>query len=237
MLQKWSISEQKLLSWSLFPGEVIQAVKIWISHEIKRHLLLGRKTMTNLDSMLKSRDITLPTVVCLVKAMVFPVVTYGCESWTIKKAECWKIDFWTVVLEKTLESPLDCKEIQLVHPKGNESWIFTGRTDAEAEAPIFWPPDGKSWLIGKRLGKDWRQKEEEVAEDEMFSSITDSMDESLSKLRETVDREAWYAQFMGAQRVGHELNWYYTILIRTSSLRKAWAKEDFCIRGCVALVR
>ena len=88
------------------------------SHEIKRCLLLGRKVMTNLDSIFKSRDITLSTKVCLVKAMFFPVVTYGCESWTIKKAECQKNwCFWAVVLEKTLESPLDCKEIQPVHPK------------------------------------------------------------------------------------------------------------------------
>ena len=91
-------------------------------HEIKRHLLLGRKVMTNIDSILKSRDITLPTKVRLVKAMVFPVVMCGCESWTIKKADCQRIDFFsTVVLEKTLESPLDCKEIQPVHPKGNQS--------------------------------------------------------------------------------------------------------------------
>ena len=90
--------------------------------KFKRWLLLRRKVMTNLDSILKSRDITLPTKVCLVKAMVFPVVMYGCESWTIKKAECQRIDaFETVVLEKTLESTLDCKEIQPVHPKGNQS--------------------------------------------------------------------------------------------------------------------
>ena len=94
------------------------------SHEIKRRLLLGRKIMTNLDSILKSRDITSPTKVCLVEAMVFPVVMYGCESWTIKKARVSKNwCFWTAVLEKTLESPLDCKEIQPVHPKGNQSWI------------------------------------------------------------------------------------------------------------------
>ena len=100
------------------------------SHEIKRHLLLGRKYMTNLDSILKSRDFTLPTNFLLIKAMVFPVVMYRCECWTIKKAECWRIGFWTVVLEKTLESPLDCKEIKSVNPKGNQSWIFIGRTDA-----------------------------------------------------------------------------------------------------------
>ena len=101
------------------------------SCEIKRHFLLGRKAMTNLDSILKSRDITLLTKVRLVKAMVFPVVMYGCESWTIKKS--WALKnwcFWTVVLEKTLESPLDSKEVKPVNPKGNQPWIFTGRTDA-----------------------------------------------------------------------------------------------------------
>ena len=92
------------------------------SHEINRHLLLGRKAMTNLDSILKSRDITLPTNIHLVKAMVFPVVMYGCESWTIKKTKQQRTDaFELVVLEKTLESPLDCKEIKPVNPKGNQS--------------------------------------------------------------------------------------------------------------------
>ena len=100
--------------------------------------------MTNLDSILKSRDITLPTKVCTVKAMIFPVVMYGCESWTIKKAEHRRIDaFELLVLEKTLESPLDCKEIQPVHSKGDQSWVFIGRTDAKAETPIFWPPDAQ----------------------------------------------------------------------------------------------
>ena len=115
------------------------------NHEIKRCLLLGRKVMTKLDSILKSRDITLSRKVCLVKAMVFPVVMYGCESWTIKKAECRRIDaFEPWVLEKTLESPLDCKEIQPVHPKADQSWVFTGRTDVEVETAIFWPPHAKS---------------------------------------------------------------------------------------------
>ena len=100
--------------------------------------------MTNLDSILKSRDITLPTKFHLVKAMVFPVVMYGRESWTIKKAECRRIDAFKLVLEKTLESPLDCKEIQSVHPKGDRSWVFIGGTDVEAETPILWPPDAKS---------------------------------------------------------------------------------------------
>ena len=107
------------------------------SHEIKRPLLLGRKVMTSLDSILKSRDITLPTKVCLVKAMVFPVVMYGCESWAIKKAEHRRIDAFELWWWRRLLSPLDCKEIQPVHPKGDQSWVFIGRTDVEAETPIF----------------------------------------------------------------------------------------------------
>ena len=141
------------------------------SHEIKRRLLLGREAMTNLDSILKSGDITLPTKVHLVKAMVFPVVMYGCESWIINK-ESWAPKnwcFWTVVLEKTLESPLDFKEIQPAHPKGDQSWVFIGRTDAEAETPVLLPPHAKSWLIGKDsdAGRDWGQEEKGMTEDEM----------------------------------------------------------------------
>ena len=156
-----------ITSWEI-DGETVETVSDFIlegfkitadsgcSHEIKRRLLLGRKVMTNLDSIFKSRDITLPTKVRLVKAMVFPVVMDGCKSWTVKKAEHWRC-FWTVVLEKTLESPLDCKEIQPVHPKGDRSWMFIGRTDVEAETPILWPPHVKSWLIGKDpdAGRDW----------------------------------------------------------------------------------
>ena len=102
--------------------------------------------MTNMDSILKSRDITLSTKVHLVKATVFPVVMYGCESWTVKKAECRRIDAFELWCwrRQNLESPLDCKEIQPVHPKGDQSWVFTGRTDVEAETPILWPPDAKS---------------------------------------------------------------------------------------------
>ena len=131
---------------------------------------LWKKSMTNLDSILKSRDITLPPKVCIVRAMVFPVVMYRYESWTIKKAECWRSDsFLLWCLEKTLESPLDSNEIKPLIPKGNHPWIFTGRTDAEAEAPILWPPDVKSQLIGKDVdaGKDWKQEEKGETEDEM----------------------------------------------------------------------
>ena len=141
------------------------------SHEIKRHLHLGRKAMTNLDIILKSRDITFPTEVCLVKAMAFPVVMFG-WMWELDHKESWVPKnwcFWTVVLDKTLESPLDCKEIKPVNPKGNQSWMFIGRTDVEAEAPILWPPDAKSWLFGKDsgVGRDWRQEEKGMTEDEI----------------------------------------------------------------------
>ena len=139
------------------------------SHEIKRHLLLGRKAMTNLDSILKSRDITLPTKVHLVKALVSNSHVW---IWELDYKESWALKnwcFWTVVLEKTLESPLDCKEIQPVHPKENQSWLFIGKIDAKAETPILWPPDLKYWLIWKDpdAGKDWRQEEQGVTEDEM----------------------------------------------------------------------
>ena len=107
------------------------------SQEIKRRLLLGRKVMTNLDSILKSRDITLPTKLHLVKDMVFPVVMYGCESWTVKKAEHRKIDAFELWCWRRPESLLDCKEIQPVHPKGDQLWVFIGRTDAEAETPVL----------------------------------------------------------------------------------------------------
>ena len=128
-----------------------------------------KKTYDKPRHILKSRDITLLTKALGVKAMVFPVVMDGCESWTIKKTEHQRIELWVMVLEKTLKSPLDCKETKPVNPKGNQPWIFIGRTDAEVEAPILWPPDVKSWLIGKDpdAGKDWRQKEKRVAEDDM----------------------------------------------------------------------
>ena len=108
------------------------------SHEIKRCLLLGRKAMTNPDSILKNQDITLPTKVCLVKAVVFPVVMYGYECWTIRKVERQRVDAFEVWCWRRLLSPLDCKEIQPVPPKGNQSWIVIGRTDAEAETQILW---------------------------------------------------------------------------------------------------
>ena len=133
-------------------------------------LFLGRKAMTNPDSIFKSRDITLSTKVCLIKVMVFS--SGHVWMWELDYKESWvpkNWPFWTVMLEKTLASPLDCTEIQPVKPKGNQSWIFIGRTDAEAEPPILWPPDAKNWLFGKDpvAGKDWRQEEKGTTEDEM----------------------------------------------------------------------
>ena len=147
-ITSWQIDEKivEIVPDFIFGGSKITADGD-CSHEIKRSLLLGRKVVTNLDSILKSRDITLSTNVRLVKAMVFPVVMYGCESWTIKKAERRRIDAFELVSEKTLESPLYCKEIQLVHPKGDQSWVFIGRTDVEAETTILLPPHEKSQLI------------------------------------------------------------------------------------------
>ena len=123
------------------------------SHELKRRLLFGRKVMTYLDSILKSWDITLPTKVHLVKAMVFPVVMYRCESLTIKKAECRRIDAFELWCWR----------------RGDQSWVFIGRTDVEDETPILWPPDAKCWLIGKDpdAGKDCRLEEKGMTEDEM----------------------------------------------------------------------
>ena len=142
------------------------------SHEIKRCLLFGRKVMTNLDSVLKSRDITFPAKVCLVKARQMVFSSGHVWMWELDCKESWALKnwcFWDVVLEKTIESPLDCKEFQPVHPKGNQSWIFIGRTGAEAEAPILWPPDVKNWLLRKDpdAGKDWRQEEKGTTKDEM----------------------------------------------------------------------
>ena len=149
------MASSPITSWEI-DGKAVETVSDFIllgseitadgdyTHEIKRRLLLGRKVMTNLDSIFKSRDITLPTKVRLVKAMVFPVVMYGCESWAVKKSSAEESMLLTVVLEKTLESPLDFKEIQPAHSEGDQPWDFLGRTDAKAETLALWPPHVKS---------------------------------------------------------------------------------------------
>ena len=145
--------------WFCFLGSKI-TVSADCSHEIQRCLLLGRKAMTNPDSVLKSRDINWPTKVHITKAMVFPVVMYECESWTIKKAEHQRIDAFELLCWRRFLR-FSWKEIKPVHHKGNNSWIFTGRTDAEAETPVLWPPYAKCWLIGEDsdAGRDWGQEE------------------------------------------------------------------------------
>ena len=165
----WKIEGEKveIVTDFIFLGSKITADGNY-SHDIKRCLLLGRKAMTNLDSILNSWDVPLPSKFHIVKTMVFPVVMYKCE---LDHEEGWKPKnwcFWIVVLEKTLESPLGSKEIQPAKSI-DQPWIFIGRTDAEAETSVLWPPDGKSLFIGKdpHAGKDWRQKENGVTEDEM----------------------------------------------------------------------
>ena len=174
------MASSPITSWQIV-GETMETVTDFIfggskitvyddcNHEIKRCLLLGRKVMTNLNSIFKSRDIPLPVGL---SSQSCGFSSNPVWMWELDYKESWALKnwwFWTVVLEKTLESPLDCKEIQLIHPKGNQSWIFIGRTDVEAETPILRPPDVKNWLIWKDpdAGKDWGQKEKGTAEDEM----------------------------------------------------------------------
>ena len=154
-------------SQTLFLGSKITADGD-CSHEIKRRLLLGRKVMTNLDSILKSRDITLP------KRSIYSRLCFFQWSHMDVRVGLWRKlpknwCFWTVMLEKTVESPLNSKEIQPVHPKGDQPWIFIGRIDIEAETPILWPPDAENGLIGKdpNARKNWRRQEKGVTEDEM----------------------------------------------------------------------
>ena len=145
-ITSWEIERETVETVSdfIFLGSKITADG-GCSNGIKRRLLLGRKVMTNLDSIFKSRDITLPTKVHLVKTMVFPVVMYEYESWTVKKAEHRRVDAFELwCWRRLLRVPWTCKEIQPVHSKGDQSWVFIGRTDAEAETPILWPPHAKS---------------------------------------------------------------------------------------------
>ena len=207
-ITSWQIDGETMETVTDFlRGRLQNHCRWWLLFEIKRCLLLGRKTMRSLDSILKRRDITLPTNVHLVKAVVFPVVMYGCESWTIKKAEGWRIDTFELWCWRILLSPLDCEEIKPVSPKGNQYWLFTGETDSEAETLntsatwceklIHWKNPWCWDRVKKKRG--WQRMRR-------LDGVTDSMDISLSSSGRWGTGKPGVLQFVGL----HSQTWLRT---------------------------
>ena len=212
-IQKWKIMASSPITSRQIDGETMKPVTDFIflgskinedgdcSHEIKRRLLFGRKAMTNLDNTLKSRDLTLPY------SQSYNFSNSHVWMWELDHKEGWEPKnccFWTVVLEKLFKSPLDCKEIKPVNPKGNQAWISIGRADAKADVPILWAPDGKKRPIGKDpdTGKDWRQ-EKGTTENKM-ASPTQWTWVWASSGRWWRTRKPGMLQSKGLQRVGHD---------------------------------
>ena len=217
---------QTLFSWAPKSLQMVtSAMKLW-------HVFLGRKALTNLDSILKSRDFANKGS----SSQSCGFSSSHIWMWKLDQKESWvprNWCFWTMVLEKTLESPLNCKDIKLVNPKGNQSWIFIGRTDAEGEIPILWPADSNNWLIWRDpdAGKDWRQVKKGMTEDKMFGWHHQLMAMSLNKFwKLVIDREVWQAAVLEVTKRQTLLsNWTeMRVLLRTSSrpLARDWLEKE-----------
>ena len=212
---------KKFKQWlTLIFGETLKSLQMVIAAMKLKDAYFWKESYDQLNSILKSRDITFPTKPCLVKAMVFPVVMYGCEIWTVKKSERWRIDAFELVCWRRLLRVPWTTGVQPVHPKGDQSWMFIGRSDAKAETPILWPPHMKSWLIGKNpdAGRDWGQEGKGTTEDEMAGwhhRLDGHVFEWTPDL--VTDREAWHAVIHGVAKSWTRLSNWTELIPRITS--------------------